>query len=81
MMSRESSIGNSTVQTRAPNDLIYSKWQQPYRNAFASLFYSGKKRRSFWIFFPSFFTVYGANTYELKVRVNRKFLTIFTSVL
>ncbi len=35
----------STVQTRAPNDVIYSRWQQPYRDAFASLFYSGRKQR------------------------------------
>ncbi len=35
----------STAQTRAPNDVIYSRWQQPYWDLFASLFYSGRKRR------------------------------------
>ncbi len=45
---------DSTAQTRAPNksllrrlglQIIYSRWQQPYWDAFASLFYSGRKRR------------------------------------
>ncbi len=27
------------------NDLIYSRWQQPYWDVFVSLFYSGRKRR------------------------------------
>ncbi len=38
----------STVQTRAPNYLIYSRWQQPYWDVFASLFYSGRYFRRFY---------------------------------
>ncbi len=32
----------STAQTRAPNDVIFARWQRPYWEA--SLFYSGRKR-------------------------------------
>ncbi len=34
----------SNVQTRAPKDVIYSRWQEPYWDVFASLFYSLWKR-------------------------------------
>ncbi len=35
----------STAQTLALNDVIFSRWQRPYWDPLASLFYSGKKRR------------------------------------
>ncbi len=35
----------STAQTLAPNDIIYARWQRPYWDALASLFYSGRKWR------------------------------------
>ncbi len=35
----------STAQTRAPNGVIFSRWQRPYWDDLPSLFYSGRKRR------------------------------------
>ncbi len=48
----------STVQTIAPNDVIISRWQRPYWDPLASLFYSEIKwRRVVHLFFcPSFFS-------------------------
>ncbi len=47
----------STVQTRAPNDVIYSRWQRPYWDAFTSLFYSGRKQRCVVHLFLNTFTL------------------------
>ncbi len=52
----------STAQTRAPNDITYSRWQQSHGDVFASLFYSGRKRRRV----VRFFTVYGSSKVSTK---------------
>ncbi len=45
----------SIGQTRAPNSVIFSRWQRPFCDDLPSLFYSGRKQRRV----VHLFTVYG----------------------
>ncbi len=44
---------DTSAQTHALNDVIYSRWQWPYWDAFTSLFYSGRKWRVVHLFLQS----------------------------
>ncbi len=77
----------STAQTRAPNDVIFARWQRPYWDALASLFNSGRKRRRVVHLFYSLWCKHIQAScdcsplgLELMVKL-RTLLTVFTFIL